>query len=461
MDLLLHYLYAPALAVLGIVVAVLLLVRDLRRHERPATSLAWLVSIIVIPYVAAPAYYFFGTRKLRKIARGKLTLAEPGEEPAPARDPGLAGVLRAYGMPPVRSGNTFELVADGAEAWRAYARLIDEAEHSIRIMTFVLGTDAVGRDLADRLARRAREGLDVLVLVDALGSWRARLGLLRRLRRAGVRTGVFMPALTIWRRHSANLRNHRKIAVFDGRIAVAGGRNLTGQYLERDGEDSVWVDTTSICRGPVVADLNRILARDWHFATGERLHVPDSPSPDGATTELQVAPGGPDVEGDPLYDIVNLMFNRARRRIWIATPYFVPDAGLMRVLSMLARAGLDVRVFVPGRSDSRLADFVRDRLLRRLQHAGVTVLAHPRRMLHAKHLLIDDTVAVTGSTNMDMRSLYLNFEVALLAYTGDAVHATQAWFEALENQCEPYTMPERGFLRGWCEDLCWLVSPLL
>lgn len=459
MDLIAQYLYAPVVAALGVALAVFLLVRDLRRHERPATSLAWLVSIIVLPYIAAPAYFFFGTRKLRKVVRGKLAQSEPDD--ADADSPELSGVLRAFGLPPARSGNACELIADGAEAWQTWVRLIDEAEHSIRIMTFILGTDAVGRAIAKRLERKAREGVEVCVLVDALGSWKARLFLLRRLRRAGVRVGVFMPALTIWRRHSANLRNHRKIAIFDGRVAVTGGRNLAAEYLARSRDETVWADSITVCHGPVVRDLDRVLVRDWQFATDEQLEVTDRTEARAGKSVLQVAPGGPDVEGDPLYDIVTLSFNRARRRIWICTPYFVPDAGLMRVLSMLARAGVDVRVFVPRRSDSRIADLVRDRLLRRLLAAGVTVLADPGPMLHAKHLLVDDAVAITGSTNMDMRSLYLNFEVSLLGYSDDVREQTEAFFEDLAERCETYDVPERSFVRGWCEDLCWLTSPLL
>ncbi|MEQ8663935.1 MAG: phospholipase D-like domain-containing protein [Gammaproteobacteria bacterium] len=460
METWLYYFTAPVLSLLGIGAALLLVARDLRKRERPATSLAWIVAIVVAPLVAAPAYLLFGSRKLARIARraharGAQRPARPGHEPL-----ATPALLEFYGLPPARGGNDVELLADGVRAYERLLAHIDAAEHSIHIQTFILGVDASGRGIVDALARRARAGVDVCLLVDAVGSWRARLFLLRHLARAGGRVAVFLPALAFWRRGSANLRNHRKIALFDGTHALVGGMNLAREYMGPQPRHATWIDTTTEYRGPVVADVARVFADDWAFATGEDLPPPPAPTAAG-DCELQAVAFGPDVPGDPLRDALTAAFYRARERIWICSPYFIPDLELVRVLEMQARAGLDVRICMPHRSDSRVADLVRDRSGRRLAAAGVRLYLHPTRMVHAKSVLVDHGLVVTGTANMDMRSMYLNFELAMVAYDGRQTATTEAWFKALMRECKAGAADPPGTVRRWAEDICWLISPLL
>lgn len=453
--------------VAGFVLGVLLVARVLREHTRPVTSIAWMLFMLLAPWVGVPAYLVFGGRKLRRMSARKPPLRSPGDAaaagarpPAPVPAHEIARRLVACGMPPPRAGNAFEPITDGGRAYECLLAEIDTAVRSIHLMTFIIADDAVGRALVERLAARARAGVQVRVLVDALGSLPARLRLLRQLDAAGAEVGVFMPMLPLQRRWSANLRNHRKIAIFDDATAITGGMNLAAEYMGPDRRHPHWIDTCARIRGPVVSDLAAVFAQDWAFATGAALPPAGSVSSAGDTL-LQIAPNGPDVAGDPFYDVLTAALHNARRRIWIVTPYFVPDEGLLRALGLQARVGVDVRVVLPRRSNHRVADLARNRLLRELAGSGVRVFLHPGRMMHAKHIVIDDDVAISGSVNMDARSLYLNYEVAVFAYGEAPTAVDAAWITGLVEHCVEERPPNPGPLGRWIEDLCWLLSPLI
>jgi cardiolipin synthase len=433
--------------VVGFVLGLLLVTRVLRQHTRPVTSIAWMLFMVLAPWVGVPAYLLFGGRKIRQLSRRKppyfphepstaLALDAASGEPLDE----IARRLTACGMPPPRAGNGFVPITDGKLAYDCLLSRIDGARESIHLMTFILADDLVGREIIRRLADRARAGVRVRVLVDALGSLRVRCTRLRQLREAGAEVGVFMPMLPLHRRWSANLRNHRKIAIFDGTLAVTGGMNLAQEYMGPLPGRARWIDTCAEITGPAVADLANVFVRDWNFATGDALLPPPPPPPQGATT-LQIAPNGPDVSGEPFYDVLTSAIYNARQRIWIVTPY--------------------LRVVLPRRSNHRVADFARNRLLRELVASGVRVFKHPRAMLHAKQIVIDDRVAISGSVNMDARSLYLNYEVAVFAYGRDAAERDAAWVERLMCDCVEGAVPHPGVLGRWAEDLCWLLSPLI
>jgi cardiolipin synthase len=445
--------------VAGFVLGLLLVTRVLREHTRPVTSIAWMLFMLFAPWLGVPAYLVFGGRKVQQLSARKPLLHAPAQQPdAPPNE--IARRLTACGMPPARAGNALDPITDGALAFEHLLARIDGAQRSIHLMTFILADDAVGRALVARLAARARAGIEVRVLVDALGSLHARLRLLRRLRAAGVEVGVFMPMLPLARRWSANLRNHRKIAIFDGLVAITGGMNLAAEYMGPPRRRPHWIDTCAEIRGPAVADLAGVFAQDWTFATGAVLPPPAIPAAAGEVA-LQIAPNGPDVAGDPFYDVLTSALHNARHRIWIVTPYFVPDEGLLRAVALQARVGVDVRVVLPRRSNHRVADLARNRLLRELAGSGVRVFLHPGAMMHAKHIVIDDDLAISGSVNMDARSLYLNYEVAVFAYGDGAVAADAAFVERLMQHCVEEQPPRPGALGRWAEDLCWLLSPLI
>ena len=450
----------------GFVLAVVLFARIFRRHSTPTTSIAWLLAIVFMPYVGVPAYLIFGGRKLRRkaLAKNRLMHSAAGPNATGAADNVATRILAAFNMPPPRPGNRIEVITDGAVAFEQLLSLIDSAEHCIEIETFIFSDDETGRTVARHLKRRAEAGVEVLVLVDALGSLLSRFRLLRDLARHGVRVGVFMRMMPFRRRWSANLRNHRKLALFDGRVALTGGMNIGRAYMGSRTDRGRWVDTCMVLEGPIVRDLRSVFADDWEFATHEHRAFQPAGYSHGAgdTDEItQLLVCGPDVAGDPLSDIVVSAIHRAKQRVWLVSPYLIPGGGIMRALKTQSHLGVDVRVVLPRRSNHRIADLARSRILRELQANGVRVFMQPKRMIHAKHMVIDDNLLLSGSANLDLRSLYYNYEMALLHYSPTTINAVAEWTADLMAGCEEPRLPEPTFLKRWLEDMCWLLGPLL
>ncbi len=243
-------------------------------------------------------------------------------------------------------------------------------------------------------------------------------------------------------RGRANLRNHRKLIVVDSKFALVGGMNIAWPYIGPPGSRGLWRDLSMVVEGPAVSEIETLFASDWRFTTGQEptgLHQPgdDRRTAGTGSSVVQVVPSGPDVAGDPLYESLLALIFAARDRIWIVTPYFVPDEMLARALSLAARRGVDVRLIVPMRSNHITADLARAGYMRDLHTAGGRVLLYTPVMLHAKAVIFDDHLAVIGSANMDMRSLFLNYEVAL--YVSSRVHVVEVanWAESLMADSKP------------------------
>ncbi len=233
--------------------------------------------------------------------------------------------------------------------------------------------------------------------------------------------------------------------------------NLGHEYLGPTADPERWRDLSLLVGGAAVAELDAVFRADWEFACGERLPAPARLA--AGEIELRVVPSGPDVASDPIYDADLSAIFRAERRIWIATPYFVPDEVLLRALMIAARRGVEVRVLTPARSNHSLSDLAAGSCLRDLSVAGV-IIQRFRKMLHAKALLVDDSLCVVGSANFDMRSLFLNYEIALF-FSGQAeVERLQEWFVASFAQCS-LGPPRAGALRAALDDVARLVAPLL
>lgn len=418
----------------------LLLARSVLHERRPAASaFAWLLVLLLLPYVGIPLYLALGGRKIGRRAQRKQAQAEELRE--------------------VNSAATrIDWLDDGVLAFDAFLQGIRTAQRSIRIVTFVLGDDEAGRALLEAMIERARAGVEVRLLLDDFLRFRAPRTLLADLVRAGGRVERFMPLVHLPFRARTNLRNHRKIAVFDGHVGILGGMNLADEYLGPKPSADRWRDLSLRLEGPVVRVLDALVRADWHFACGERLTAAEAAaSAEGVA--VQVVPTGPDAPTDPLYDALLTALYRAEQRIWVATPYFVPDEALMRALRAATRRGVDVRLYVPAVSNHGLADRVAAPSLRELEANGARILRYPR-MLHAKTVLVDQHTAMVGSANFDMRSLFLDYEIVLTMHEAAEVRALQRWFEATERDATAGA-PVSGFWQRRLEGLAWLLSPLI
>ncbi len=424
--------------VLGFVVSLL-------RQRRPAGSaIAWLLAVVLIPYLGVPFYLIFGGRKLSRRARKKRRInTRPN-----AKDRGgwASTTLRQV-----------QWLDDGVLAYQQLLAQIESAQRSIRIVTFLIGDDETGRSLVQAMTRRAREGLEVRLLVDDLLRFHAPHGELRELVAAGARVERFMPLIHVPFRGHGNLRNHRKIAIFDGERAIVGGMNLGHEYMGPTPDEARWRDLSLLVEGEAVSELDAVVRADWEFACGERLGEAAQGTP--GSIAVQVVPSGPDSESDPIYDADLTAIFRAEKRIWIATPYFVPDEALLRALLIAVRRGVDVRVVTPERSNHLLSDCASGSCLRDLSAAGVQIRRYDK-MLHAKTLLVDDSLAVVGSANFDMRSLFLNYEIALFFSGRAEVDRLSVWFESSFGRAS-LGPPKAGLLRSALDDVARLIAPQL
>jgi len=431
----------------GVLITGLLIGHLLRQRRSPAATLGWIVFMVSAPWLAVPLYLMLGTRKLVRFPHPPL-VASPH-----ANDPPLARLLASAGVPPPREGNQVHWHEDGNLAWEALVTLVERCEHSLDVSLFLLRNDTRGGDFMRRIAARAKAGVQVRLLVDGIGSLLLARRCLRRLRATGVTIVWFIPLLHRPLRGRTNLRSHRKLVIADRARAWTGGRNIADEYFAAD---SLWVDLSFTLAGPAVADLMEVFEADWAFARKRPINTAAVPLTVGDCT-VQVVPSGPAHPHDTLHELMLTACYAAQRRIWIATPYFVPDESLQQALVLAARRGVEVRLTLPLRSNHRLADLARARYLRELIAAGALIKVVPDAMLHAKALLADD-LALAGSANVDLRSLFLNFELDCLFLSQADCDALAAWLTRLDAMTHPYQPPADQWGRGLIEGLVLLVA---
>lgn len=464
-----HYLFTVG----GFVLAVFAIARLVGEKRQPSNTLAWLLMIVIFPYVGVPLYLIFGGRKLRELAKNKrpVVLHLPGvpEVAASIRHLPTVHALAATGSTHPAGGNDVRLITSGEQAFTELETLINSAKHTIHIATFILGRDDTGRRIVRLLAKRAREGVKVRLQLDALGCLFSSRSFVDPIRRAGGEIVRFMPVLPLSGRSSANLRNHRKIAVFDQHTAIVGGHNLAHEYMGAQPVKKRWTDFGAVVTGPAAALLNEVFLADWSFASRQNLDTlhgeldPSAVRVEGESA-VQVVASGPDVRGDPLYEGIVSMIQEAEQSIWIITPYFIPDEVLLRSLIVKARAGKDVTLIIPAKSNHPVTDYARRHYLRELAKAGARVMHHTGRMMHSKAVIVDERIGLLGSANFDLRSLFVNFEIGVFLYSEKDVRALRIWAGELLRDCvepKPEARPRYKLLGNVAEDLSRLLAPLL
>ncbi|MEJ1971532.1 MAG: cardiolipin synthase [Lacunisphaera sp.] len=459
------------LTVAGFLLAIFAIARLMTQRKQPGNTFAWLFAIAFVPYLGVPLYLLLGGRKLRKLAEGKSRLRPVASEAVVEEPDSGAFAARVFtrdgACPPV-GGNCIRLLGSGEASYAAIEQGILQARESIHIMTFILGRDEVGQRLVELLAQRAREGVKVRLLLDAFGCFWTAGRFCDPIRKAGGEVVKFMPIMPLQTRGSANLRNHRKLGIIDHRWAAIGGRNLAKEYMGPTPFRHRWRDLGAVLEGPAVRQAEEVFLADWAYASGQSLaklqkELPAEWPKAVGKSHLQIVASGPDVAGDSLYEGILSLVQQAERSVWIVTPYFIPDEVLQRSLIVQARAGIDVRLVVPAKSNHPLTDLARRYHLRELQSAGVKVLLYQSGMNHAKMLIVDGETALLGSANMDLRSLFVNFEIGLVTYSKDEAKAVREWVEEVFTHCKPMSERRRrpGVFAAIGEEIARLLAPLL
>jgi cardiolipin synthase len=450
---------------LGAVLLPLLVLPDLLRTRRaPTATLAWLLGLVLLPYAVVPLYFVFSGRKLpltrRRRIKARMRLARVDAVPEEQASD-VDRLLRRLQLPGATPGNSITLEGDGTDAFKAVCHIIDGAQKALHSAIYILADDEAGREIIARMTARARLGVDVRLLVDGVGSIDLPETALAELRAAGGRVAIFNPLLLGVFRGLANLRNHRKIIVADGAVAWSGGRNFSLDYMRAECPPECWTDLSFTIAGPAAQLLQEVFWSDWVFASGQPPDTASATPPaQCGQSKIQIVPSGPDVPEDPLFSALLSASFAARQRIWLVSPYFVPDEALMHAWLLAARMGVDVRIVVPQHSDSRLVDIARTSYVRDLQAAGAKILRHQGPTLHLKAFVIDDEIAGIGTANLDTRSLFLNFEMTAMLYSRDDVAKVMAVIETVMGKSRE-GVPAIGRYRGLLSGAARLFAPLL
>jgi cardiolipin synthase A/B len=440
----------------------------------PLATVAWIVTLAWLPAVGIPIYYLFGPRRfqrrrLRRAASQKAVavgLAALEDEVDSSRSELAQLAIGAGEAAPLRA-ERIDLYTEGAECYRAMLEAIEAATHHVHAEFYIWDADETGTRFRDALAKKASSGVEVRLLLDWLGAYDTSDAFLAPLVAAGAKVAWFNPiSLTRLRARYTNFRTHRKILVCDGEVGFTGGMNVSSDQTAEVRGPRAWRDTHVRLQGSAVRPLCRIFMEDWHFATDELVQGSAYlRRPNGRGEELvQVVASGPDSD---VYAIHKLMFSAiasARRRVWLVTPYFVPDEPIVTALATAALRGVDVRVILPHAGDSKLVDMAARSYFPELMRAGVQFFEYGPRFVHAKTFVVDEDLSIVGSANMDNRSFRLNFEICAAIYGETFNSKLAATFEddlANSRQVRPRELSKAPLGQRLGEATARLFSPML
>ncbi|HWJ02126.1 MAG TPA: cardiolipin synthase [Verrucomicrobiae bacterium] len=463
--------------VIGLMQLIFFSFRVLLQNRDPAKTVIWLV-ITATPVVGIIVYFFFGRsvqRYNKKARRSKLN--EPGitqksrltKADSLLEDQGftkqkLVRLLLNNTAAPLTANNQATVLANGQKTFHALFAAMEQAKHHIHLEYYIFRQDRIGKELIELLTRKAKAGVEVRLLVDGWGS-RELKGIIEDLNKVGVETAWFLP-LKLSFLSKLNLRNHRKIVIVDGKIGFTGGLNIGDEYLSRSKQYGYWRDTFIKLEGDCVHTLQNIFLQDWKLATKRELHGRSYyPRLDNMGNKLiQVAASGPDSGWESILQVFFAAAAGAKRSIYIQTPYFIPDDSTMMALKTAALSGLDVKLLCQGVPDHYLTFWASRSYYEDLLKAGVHVYQYMKGILHAKVLIVDGEIASVGSTNFDIRSFRLNFEINACVYDREFAQQLERDFsndlaESREILLKEYG--QRPLIVRFKESTCRLLSPLL
>jgi cardiolipin synthase len=437
-------------------------------------AVAWIISLLTLPYIAIPLYWFAGRNRFEGYIRARrhdnnrlrVLAHEMHRELARYEitpDDAFGRAAQYLGSLPFTRGNSLSLLIDGQETFESLFASIASAKEYILVNFFIVKSDRIGTLFQEALIERARAGVHVYFLFDEIGSFKLSRRFLRGLREAGVICHSFGTNRLPWSRLQVNFRNHRKIVVIDGRDAFLGGLNVGDEYLGRDAKFGAWRDTHLRLRGPSVQAVQLVFLEDWNWATDEvpRLHwKPEEQAPGQAAA---IIPTGPADDMESWLLVVAEAANTSRQRLWITSPYFVPDSGVLTALQTAAIRGVDVRILLPEKADHLLVSLSAFSYYQQTIPYGVKLYRYQCGFLHQKVMLIDDRLACVGSANLDNRSFRLNFEITALSHDPEFVSSVTRMLEtdfSHANKVEVGEFTRRPFLfRAACR-AARLLSPI-
>ncbi|HAA46815.1 MAG: cardiolipin synthetase [Halomonas sp. 54_146] len=456
---------------LGIVSAIMALMSS----RTSQGAIAWIISLLTFPYVALPAYWFFGRPRFYGYvsARGqrdtvlRRVLVRYRSNVLPYVAPSNSADIQAVeqlAMMPLTRGNRATLLVDGPTTFDSLFDGIDRAEQYVLIQFFIVRNDALGQRLLGHLQRAAKRGVRVYFLYDEVGSRKLNDGYLNDLINEGVAVSAFRSSRGFKHRFQLNFRNHRKVTVVDGKEGWVGGFNVGVEYLGEDPKHGAWRDTHLKLEGPSVLGLQEAFWEDWHWATDEVISLNWTADICSLSDHhVVIVPSGPADRQDTASLLVQQVIHSAKQRLWVTSPYFVPDQGVQDALRLAAMRGVDVRVMIPERPDHLLVFLSAFSFLPDMLRAGVKIYRYLPGFLHQKVMLVDNETATVGTVNLDNRSFRLNFEITAFIPSHDFATHVHTMLEEDFTQCRRVTIDEINQRPMWMKVVsraAYLMAPV-
>jgi cardiolipin synthase A/B len=461
-----------AVAIYTLVVQLLAIVAAMEAIMKTRTSqgaIAWSLSLLLMPTLMLPLYWIFGRRKFRGYAKARRLNKSGLQLPRTAAleierfEP--TDALERIAQMPFMEGNRLELLINGEQTFAALFKLIDEARQYVLLEYYIVRDDIIGEQLLQKLSAKAQQGIAVYFLYDEVGSFQLGRAYVNRMRANGVDMRAFNSRKGRRNRFQLNFRNHRKIVIADGAIGMVGGNNIGDEYLDKHPILTPWRDTSLAIHGNAVLALQLTFLEDWYWVC-EQVPQLIWARPDEAAGEVAalLVPSGPADQLETCSLLFQQLIHSAQKRLWIVSPYFVPDSAILMALQLAALRGADVRIMLPEKPDKRMVWLSSFASLNEVQQAGVRVYRYQAGFLHQKVWLIDDDCALIGTANLDNRSLRLNFEVGVVARNRAFAEKIEAML--LNDFEHSRLLPEdelktRGFLFQLAVRCSYLLAPIL
>ena len=460
------------LTVLAVIVVVL------SENRNPVKSMAWMLVLVLLPIVGLVVYLVFGRslkgmklisrshlRELRRMNDFPEDISRESDLCDSSRQ--LISLVNKLTEPHLFAGNDITIFTSGEEKFEALLHDIEQAREHIHLQYFIIENDTSGKRLIELLERKAREGVQVKVLYDYVGSFYFRPKVLKRMRAAGIEVHPFLKLTITQFLFRFNWRNHRKIVVIDGVIGYVGGMNIADRYIIGEKHQDPWRDTHLRIVGESVTAMQYSFAIDWDFTTRQLLmasikhHDADESS---SNYLVQMVNSGPASRWNNISFVFFKAITLAKHTLYLQTPYFLPSDSLLKAMQSAALAGVDVRLMIPSKPDGVMLRLATASYLKECLLSGIKIYCYDHAMMHAKVLIVDDEFATVGSTNFDFRSFEHNFEFNALVYSKEFNSQMKAIFEEDMAQCTRLSLgkwKQRPLLQKALESIVRLLSPIL
>lgn len=474
------------LIVLNYIVALSVMGFLLMHNRNPHTTMSYILALVILPFVGIIIYLFFGQEyRKTKIFRRKYVFdnskikkwekellldeeeLEYYEEKFLDHKVRLVRLIQKNEKSPLTFKNEVDVIINGENKFESLFKDLKKAQHHIHVEYYIIRSDTIGNRLIDILCDKAKEGVDVRVSYDYVGS-ELTSKLIKKMRDCGIAIQPFMPVWFPNLTRKLNYRDHRKIVVIDGAIGYVGGINVSDTYVNGLNE-TYWRDTHLRIKGHAVKSLQSQFLLNWDFVSGEdeSIKISDSIFPkviQKGKVPVQIAASGPDTDWANIMEAIFTAITTAEEYVYITTPYFIPNEPIITALKAASRGGIDVRVMIPDMGDSWAAKYASNSYLESLLESDVRVYRYCKGMLHAKTIVVDDSFATVGTSNMDYRSFNINFEINALIYDSVTTQKLLSIYKEDLKECKEIDLNEwrnRPFGDKLKESFCRLWAPLL